>query len=159
MATLMTAVVGAVKGMSLSTILSAGGTAVSAIGAIQQGKSQQASANYQAAQLEAAGKAEQAASQREAEEERRQKRLMQSRARAVGAASGGGIDLELAGDIEEEGEYRALTALWEGTEAAKGRRAQAAASRFEGRQARKAGFLRAGRTILGGGASLYEKYS
>ncbi len=158
MATLLTAAVTAVKGASLSTILSAGGAAVSGIGAIQSGNAQNAAAKYQAAQLEASGKAEQAAAQREAEEQRRQGRLMQSRARAVGAASGGGVDFELAGDIEEDGEYRALTALWEGEEAAKGRRAQASASRFEGKQAKKAGYLKASKTILGGGASLFEKY-
>ena len=158
MATLAAAALTAIKGAGLSTILSAAGTGISAIGAIQSGKAQNATAQYQAAQLEAAGKAEQATSQREAEEQRRQARLMQSRARAVGAASGGGIDLELAGDIEAEGEYRALTALWEGTEAAKGRQAQAGAARFEGQAAKKAGYLKAGSTILGGGASLYEKY-
>lgn len=159
MATLAAAALTAIKGASFSTILSAAGSAVGAVGAIQSGNAQNAAAQYQAKQLEASGKAEQAAAQREAEEQRRQSRLMQSRARAVGAASGGGIDLELAGDIEAEGEYRALTALWEGNEAAKGRRAQAAASRFEGKSAKKAGYLKAGRTILGGGSSLYEKYA
>lgn len=159
MATLALSALTALKGMGLSTILSAGGAAVSAVGAVQGGKAQDAAAQYQAAQLEASGKAEQAASQRQAEEDRRQARLMQSRARAVGAASGGGIDLELAGDIEAEGEYRALTSLWEGTEAAKGRRAQAEASRFEGNAAKKAGYLKGGATILGGGSSFMEKYA
>lgn len=158
-ATLFAAAMTSIKGASLSTILSAGGAAVSAVGAIQGGRAQDAAAQYQAAQLEAAGKSEMAVSQRQAEEDRRQSRLMQSRARAVGAASGGGIDLELAGDIEADGEYRALTSLWEGTEAAKGRRAQASASRFEGTQAKKAGVFKAASTILGGGSSLYEKYS
>lgn len=159
MATLALSALTAIKGAGLSTILSAAGSAVGAIGAIQGGKAQQASANYQAAQLEAAGKTERAIAQREAEEDRRQARLMQSRARAVGAASGGGIDLELAGDIAAEGEYRALTSLWEGEEAAKGRKAQAAAARFEGKQAKKAGYLTAGKTLLSGGSSLFEKYA
>jgi len=175
MATLALTALTAIKGAGLSTILSAAGTAVGAVGAIQGGKAQQASANYQAAQLEAAGKTERAIAQREAEEDRRQARLMQSRARAVGAASGGGIDLELAGDIAEEGEYRALTSIWEGEEAAKGRNAQAAAARFEGKQAKKAGYLRGAskafsgaaslsdnlapsKTILSNGQSLMEKY-
>lgn len=159
MATLMAGAVAAVKAASFSTILQAVGTGVSAVGSLKAGADAKAASEFNAAQLDASAKAESAASQRKAEEERRQKRLVQSRARAVGAASGGGIDLELAGDLEEEGEYRALTALWEGEEAAKGRRNQAAATRFEGRQSKKAGFLKAGRTILGGGGSLYEKYS
>lgn len=159
MAGLIATASAAVKAASLSTILSVAGSAVGGLGAIQSGKAQQASSEYQAAQLEAAAKTERATAQREAKEERRQASLLQSRARAVGANSGGGIDFELAGDIEADGEYRALTALWEGEEAAKGREAQAAASRFEGRQAKRAGLLRAGGTILGGaGRSFLEKY-
>ncbi len=156
MATLALTAISAIKGAGLSTILSAGGAAISGIGAIQSGNAQNAAAQYQAAQLEAAGKAETAASQRKAEEDRRQTRMMQSRARAVGAASGGGIDLELAGDIEADGEYRALTALWEGAEAAKGRNAQAAASRFEGKAAKKAGYLKGASKAFSGAASLYD---
>lgn len=158
MATLIAAVGTAVKGAGLSTILSTAGSAIGAVGAIQSGNAANAAAQHQAAQLEAAGQTERAIAQREAEENRRQARLMQSRARAVGAASGGGIDLDLAGDIAEEGEYRALTSIWEGEEAAKGRKAQAAAARFEGKQAKKAGYLKAGKTLLSGGASLFEKY-
>lgn len=159
MATLAVSALSAIKGASLSTILSAGGAAVSAAGAVQSGNAQDAAAQYQAAQLEAAGKAETAAAQRKAEEDRRQSRLMQSRARAVGAASGGGIDLDLAGDIAADGEYRALTSLWEGAEAAKGRSAQAAATMTEGKIRKKTGLLKAGSTILGGGSSLYGKYA
>lgn len=159
MATLIATAASAVKTAGLSTILSAAGTAVSGLGAIQSGRAQGAASEYQAAQLDAAAKTERASAQRKAEEDRRQTQVMQSRARAVGAASGGGIDFELAGDIEAEGEYRALTSLWEGEEAAKGREAQAAASRFEGRQAKRSGLLKAGRTILDAGTSFYEKYA
>lgn len=159
MATLAATMLGAVKAIGLPTILSGAGTAVSALGAVQAGKAQNAASKYQAAQLEAAGKAENAAAQRKAEEERRQARLMQSRARAVGAASGGGVDIDLFGDIEEEGEFRALSALWEGKEAAKGRRAQAAASRFEGQSARTAGFVRGGSKLLHGGSTIIERAS
>lgn len=158
-ATLFASAIAGIKTASLSTILSAGGAAVSAVGAVQGGKAQQSALNFQAKQLEAAGLAESAAAQHRAEEDRRQTRLVQSRARAVGAASGGGIDIDLAGDIEADGEYRALTTLWEGDEAAKGRNTQAAASRFEGRAAKTSGLLRAGSTIAGGATSLYEKYN
>ncbi|SFE20950.1 hypothetical protein SAMN04488523_105321 [Sulfitobacter brevis] len=156
MATLALTALTAIKGAGLSTILSAAGAGIGAVGAIQSGNAQNAAAQYQAAQLEASGKAERASSQREAEEQQRQTRLMHSRARAVGAASGGGIDLELAGDIEAEGEYSALTALWEGAEAAKGRNAQAAASRLEGKAAKKAGYLKGASKVFSGAASLYE---
>lgn len=144
--------------MVASMVLMAGSTILGAAGAAQGGKAQKLAANFQAAQLEAAGKVDNAVAQRKAEEDRRQTRLVQSRARAVGAASGGGIDFDLAGDIEAEGEYSALTSLWEGVEASKGRKAQAAAARFEGLQARKSGLLKAGKTILSGASSMFGKY-
>lgn len=143
----------------LGKVLAIGGTIISTAGAIQSGKTQNAAAQYQAQQLEAQGKTERAVSQREAQEERRQKELALSRARVVGAASGGGQDLALLGDIEEDGELRALSALWQGEEAAKGRKNQAAASRFEGRQAKSAGLVKGLGTLMEGGTSFYEKYA
>lgn len=156
---LLTAAKGLIAKVGIGGILSGAGAAVSGLGAIQAGKQQAAAAEFQARQLEASGKAEMAVAQREAQEQRRQKELVLSRARAVAAASGGGQDIPLLGAIEEEGELRALTALWEGDEAAKGRKAQAAASRFEGRQAKKAGYVRGGTTILSSiGQTFQEKF-
>lgn len=155
----MAALFAVIAKAGIGGILQGAGAAVSAIGAIKAGKAQQAASNYQAAQLDAAAKTEAASSQRAAQEDRRQKELMISRARAVGAASGGGQDVALLGDIEEDGELRALTTLWEGDEAAKGRRAQAAASRFEGRQMKRAGYVRGGTTILSSaGKSFAERF-
>lgn len=158
MAQLFAPVLTALKSTTLAQTLAAGGSAVSALGAIQAGKSQAAAAEYQARQLEAQGKAERAAASLEAERESKQKKLVLSRARAVAAASGGGQDIELLGDIEEEGTYRTLLALWGGEERAKGRKAQAAAARFGGQAYKRAGFLDGARTILGGGASFLERY-
>ena len=156
MATLALTALTAIKGAGLSTILSAAGAGIGAVGAIQGGNAQDAAAQYQAIQLEASGKAERAASQREAEDRQRQARLAQSRAQAVGAASGGGIDFDLEGDLAAEGEYQSLTALWEGEEAAKGRKAQAGASRFEGKAAKGAGYLKGASKAFSGAASLYD---
>ena len=152
----MAALIATVGG--LGNVLALGGTIVSTLGAIQSGKAQNAAAEYQAQQLDAQGKTERAVSQREAQEERRQKELAISRARVVGAASAGGQDLALLGDIEEDGELRALSALWQGEEAAKGRKNQAAATRFEGKQAKKAGLIKGLGTLMDGGASFYENY-
>jgi len=149
----------ALKAVGIGNALAVGGTVLSAAGAAQQGRAAQAAANYQAAQLDAAAKTERASAQREAMDERRQKELMISRARAVGAASGGGQDMQLLGDIEEDGELRALTAMWQGEEAAKGREQQADSSRFDGAQARKAGRIKAATTLLSGGSSLFERYA
>lgn len=149
---------GALAKLGTAGILQAGGTILGTFGAIQQGNAANAAAQYNAQQLEARGKAENAAAQREAEEQNRQKELMLSRARLVGAASGGGQDIALMGAIEEDGTMKSLNALWEGEEAEKGRKSQAAAERFDGAQAKKAGMLK-GLSILGEGtASIYEKY-
>lgn len=149
---------GALAKLGTAGLLQAGGTILGTLGAIQQGNAANAAAQYNAQQLEARGKAENAAAQREAEEQNRQKELMLSRARLVGAASGGGQDIALMGAIEEDGTMKSLNALWEGEEAEKGRKSQAAAERFDGGQAKKAGMLK-GLSILGEGtASIYEKY-
>lgn len=158
MATLIGPAIAALKASGVATALAAGGTILSTVGAIQQGNAANRAAEFNAKQLEAAGKAEYAASTLEAAEENRQKELALSRARAVGAASGGGQDIALMGAIEEEGVMRGQNILWQGEEAMKGRKNQAAATRFEGRQARNAGYLKAGSTLMSGGASFFEKY-
>jgi hypothetical protein len=63
-----------------------------------------------------------AASQRDAIDQRRQGNLVASRARALAAASGGGVNdptvTGILGDIDTEAEYRALTARYRGESAA-----------------------------------------
>lgn len=144
---------------SVAPAIALGGTVLSAVGAAQQGRAQQSASNYQAAQLEAAGLTERATAQRTALEQKRQGELAISRARAVAAASGGGQDIPLLGRIEEDSALRQQTAIWEGDEAAKGRRMQAGAARYEGSQYARAGVLRAGTTLLSGGASFWDKYA
>lgn len=152
MAMLMTAV------SSIAPALQAAGTIIGTLGAIRSGQAQKSAASYEAAQLDAAAKTERAVAQRAALDERRQTDIMLSRARAVAGASGGGQDIPLMGAIEEEGEMRALTALWEGEEAAKGRRAQATAARFEGRQAATAGMLGGASILTSGTNTFLEAY-
>lgn len=142
----------------LGKVLSLSGTILGGVGTVAGGAAANASAQYEAKQLEARATAERAAGQRDAMRERKQKELVISRAKAVGAASGGGVDLVGLGKIEEEGEYNALTAMWEGEERARGAEDQAAATRWSGKQAKRASFINAGATILDGGASFMEKY-
>lgn len=149
----------AAKGLGVAGSLAAGGTALSTLGKIKAGNDADAAAKYQARQLEAQGKAELAASAQQVKAEGLKKDFVLSRARTVAAASGGGQDVQLLGDIEEEGTYRKLMALWTGEEAMKGRNQQAATSRFEGRQAKSASRWQAASTLLSGGASLYDKYA
>lgn len=64
-----------------------------------------------------------AAATREAAAEQDKKQLIQSRALAVGAASGAGTGhgfVKLLGDLNAEGEYRTMSVLWQGLNDAEG---------------------------------------
>lgn len=87
------------------------------------------------------------AATREMEEEERNKDRMHSRAIALAAASGGGVDdpgmVALLGDLNAEGEYRVLSALWSGQDAAAGLQFRAEAARREGETAFQMGVINA----------------
>lgn len=114
-----------------------------------------------------------AASQRKMLEERRQAQLVQSRAQAVAAASGGGSsDPTVVGIISKiagEGAYRESVALFDGYDRARLLRESAKAKRLEGEIAAEGGNYRAKAyetmataSLLKGGASigesLYSRY-
>jgi hypothetical protein len=140
-------------GAALSMGMNFAGTALSLMGAgqagdakIAAGDARGAALDYRAAQLDQKAGQELASSQREAVEQRRRQKLVSSRALAVGAAGGGGVDPGLAdilGDLAEEGEFRVLTSLYTGEEKAAGLRMQAGADRFEAGESRRAGRLEA----------------
>lgn len=152
----------AANAATVSTVLSVAGTAASALGAVQSGRSQQQAANYQAAQYTQQAGQQRATAQRAAMEQRRRARLAQSSLQARAAASGAGaLDptvLDLEGNIAGEGEYRALTALYEGEEQARGLENAASVKRFEGKQARSAGNARAMNSVIGGASTLFERF-
>jgi len=139
-----------------------GSTILSATGSAMGGISENNAAKYTAAQENIAGNNAAGAGQRKAIAERRQGQLVQSRAQAVSAASGGGATdptvLDIQSGIGAQTDYNAMTALYEGAEAKRGYDAQASIDRYEGGQAQTAGFLKAGTTLLSGGSSLFEKY-
>lgn len=141
--------------MVASTILSAGG-------AVSQGIAANDAAKYTAAQEQIAGSQGLAASQRAAFSESRRAAFVGSRARAVAASSGASATdptvVNIEGDIAGQGEYNALSALYEGQESQRTGDANAALTRYEGKQAKTAGFINAGSTLLKGGVSLYDKY-
>lgn len=143
---------------SVGAGLLAGGTAISAVGAIQQGNAQQSMANYQAGLAERRADEERALGIRKSQELRRRGRMAISRARAVGAASGGGIDYEGIADLDAETEIRAMGAIWEGDAKSDELRQDARVRRASGRQARSASYFNAASTILGGGDTLMYKY-
>jgi hypothetical protein len=160
-----------------ATVIGTVGTIVSANDAASaaraEGRSAKEVGDWQAAQLRQQAGQERAAAQRRAIEERRRGTLAVSKARAAAAASGGGAAdptvLKIYGDLAAEGEQNALTALWEGEEAAKGLEAQAAGAQYEGASAdyasrmtskayRRAGYIGAVGNLLSGGSDFYSKY-
>jgi hypothetical protein len=151
-------------GLLLATAI--GGTLMQASAAKQEGREQQSLANYEAAQADTNAKQERASAQRAAIEQRRKARLVQSRQQAVAAASGAGVSdptvVDIMGDTEAEGEYRALTELYQGEERARGLEDQAATRRYEGRLLKKAGNRRAIMgtipTLLDVGETLFSRY-
>jgi hypothetical protein len=139
------------------------GTILQGVGALAGGMGEKASSEFEAEQMRAAAGNERASSQRASAEIRRQTRLDQSRLQAVSAASGGGAGdptvVDLAGDLEEDGEYRRLTALYEGEERARGLEAGASAKKVQGRQAMMGGLVGAAGTILENADSIYDRFS
>jgi signal recognition particle GTPase len=116
------------------------GTGLSVMGKIQEGRYNEAALNMQARNEEAQGKEELAASQRTAEEKRREAQLANSRQIAIAAGSGAGVTNPTVVDIfektAERGEYLAQTELYGGKSRKAGYEDKAAASRFRGKQAK-----------------------
>lgn len=136
---------------------------VQAYSGIQQGKAAKANAESVAIQRERAGKAAQAESQREAIYERKKANYAESRALAVAAASGGGVETptvqNILGDIQKQGDYNVLATLYSGDTDAELANLAANTARREGRAAKRASYLNAGSTILQGASSFYSKYN
>ena len=162
---------------AMSTI--AGGQAQAAAGRANQDamKYQASLRDAQASAMEQSAGQERAASQRGAVEQRRQGRLVGSRAQAFAAASGGGaLDptvVNLLGDLGNEADFRAATALYQGEDAARGREYSAVLQRaagqgdlYAGEVARQAGinarnrsYLSAAGGIVGSAGKLYNAYT
>lgn len=163
------------QGDGLSVGLSTAGTLFSVIGGMgtaraarRQGAAMNAAAQFEAAQLEQNAGQAIAAAQRVKMSREQHARLIASRALAVGAKNGGlddpGVQNVIA-DIEGEGAYRAMIALYDGEERARQLRMGAGARRYEGALAEQAGIdIATGRTIKAFGtgatdiATMYSKY-
>lgn len=141
--------------------LTAAGTALSAGGTIIGAKAEAKQLNSEAGQLEDRASSVRASSQRRAMEERRQSRLASSRALALAAATGGASDptvVNILAGLSGEGQYRALTALYEGEEEGRGLEFEASNRRKEAKNAKRAGYIEAAGSMLKAGSSMYEKY-
>jgi hypothetical protein len=143
---------------AVAPYFAAAGTVVSAVQQQNAAKQAQLNADFEADQYEDVANAELAASQREAEQARRESRYLQSRAQAVSAASGAGATdptvVNLIGDLEEEGEYSALTALYNGSQRADVARKTGVMTRRRGEAYRRTGNMNAFATVLDGASSM-----
>jgi len=126
-------------------------TVLQTVAPILEGNAADKSAGYQAAQLEQRAGQSRATAQRQSIEDRRQSRLALSRLQALGGGGGGDETMvKLASDIAGEGEYRALTSLYEGEEQARSDEQQAGAVRASGKNAKRASRIKAIPSILTG---------
>ena len=136
------------------------GAAVNLYGQNKAKKAGEADAQFNAEQLRARADISRATGQRVAEEERRQARLLESAVQA--RAGGGGLDptvLKLQADIAGEGEFRALSALYEGETGALGNEASADSGLRSQRARSSAADYAMASTLLSSAGSLYSKYN
>lgn len=135
-------------------------TVLQVVGNASAGAAANASGQFVGAQYDQAAGQALASSQRQAIEERRQTALLQSALRA--RAGGGSTDptvVSLAEDIAGQGEYRALSALYQGSDRAAGYRMAADARRSEGSNAETASWLTGAGTMFKAGPTLMQKYA
>lgn len=127
--------------------ISAGVSVASTIG--------QANANEKIAQIEADQLKEQSISDtasavQDAKHERRRAEQLKSRVTALAAGSGSsGMDIERTiSDIDQQGEYNSLAALYSGATSANSKKYAAEATRARGASQKSSGYMNAGSTIL-----------
>jgi hypothetical protein len=124
-----------------------------------QARSEGAALDQHARMLQQQAGQERASAQRDAIEQRRQAKLVNS---AVMARAGGGagdvsvVDL-MAGNAAE-GEYRALLSLYHGEDRAKGLEFSAESKRLEAKDQRRAATLGAMTSVLSGAHDWHAKY-
>lgn len=132
------------------------GSIVQAVGSIAGGIAANDAAQAEAAQLEERGQEEFAASQRDAQARREEGRLVNSRAQALGAASGAGADaptiVRLMTNTAGQSELNAQSDLYGGRQRRAGMRDNARARRAEGNASLMGSFFDAAGTALGGGS-------
>lgn len=131
------------------------GTAVSAVGAIQQGRAAEKAANYNAAIADrnATIARQQAAADADTSRSVNSRRLGAMRAKygASGVQAEGSV-LDVMADSAAQAELEALNIEYKGDLAAQGYGETASLNRMQGKNARTSGYLNAGATVLLGSA-------
>ncbi len=142
---------------TIALIAGIAGAGVSAAGSIAQGNAADEAAQATAAAAERRAGEERAAATREAARRAQQESLLLSRQQAVAASSGAGATdgtvLNLMEGIAQEGQYQRDIAIYQGESKAVNLEDEAALARWKGKQARTAGYIGAGSSVLSGVSS------
>lgn len=141
-----------------SKIIGAGGEAY---GALQAGAAADENGRFLRDQAFRLAKRQRGTAQRVAAEEVRRAALVEGRARAVAASSGGGVpDVQgILSGIQAEGRYRAMSALYEGEVQATGTEIEGIMARGAGRAAMHGGRVAAAGAVTRGAAAALDLYS
>lgn len=140
--------------------LMAAGAVVSAVGAIQQGQMAAKQANMQADLLNQQAAQEREIAEQESDDYRaRMSRAMASRRAILGGSGvepGAGSPLLVSEDMARDVEYQALKIRSGGLRAEDALRKQAALTRWGGQAEKRASYVRAGASLLGGIGNAYS---
>jgi hypothetical protein len=130
------------------------------MGNIQQGKQQQNAANYQAAVYEQQADRERQIGAHNATQIADRNKRMAARQTALlsgtGRSVGGGTELMVQTEFAEDAELERLIALNSADASSTRLKQSASASRAEGNAAKKAGYMRAGTSLLSGAGKAYN---
>lgn len=128
------------------------GAGVSIAQTVSEGNTQEKIAAMQAKQQREQGLADMAEAQQVASQERKRADFLKSRATALAAASGTSVDSpdvsNAISDIDAQGQYNALAALYSGKTSARSKNYAAAITEAGGKSAKKASRTRAASTVL-----------
>lgn len=148
--------------VALAGVTSAGG-GLDAYGQYQAGRASEAAANYNAKLLKQQARDEVTRGGIEEQRLRRQQAAFMGRQRAAaggsGAVASSGSPLNLLAQTAEDAEMDALTLRNNAYRSAWGLNNQAALTKFEGRQARRAGIMNAGSSLLTSGAQAFGMFT
>ena len=154
---------GATSGLGWGNALAGAGTILAAGSKVNAGYNTEAEQTFLQNQDLQNANSSAASGQRAATNADQQTAFLQSRARAVSAASGGTstdpTNVENSANIAGAGEYKALTSLYEGdTQAAKYTN-EAQIAGYQAGQAVPAGWISGVGTLLQGSQSMFSKYA
>ncbi len=143
---------------TIGSIASVGGAVLGAVGAVQQGNAKAAAARYnaQVKQQQAAQVMDQASVRASNESVKTRQRVAAARAGSIqnGFENSGSV-VDILSTVEQQGTLEGLTAMYEGGVRAQALRSGAALDEASASNARTAGYIGAGTSILSGVSRAY----